>query len=462
MKSQHFYLLVVMLTLILSCTKTPLEEDVQNTIIKKPETVSIIGGNPVSTITQRPFQVGISANQSNGGAIGGGGVIISSEWIITAAHVVQQSYPGGITIYAGSATWGSGQVRTVDQIIIHSDYNNFLNFAKSDIALLHLSTPLNLDSTCSAISYYNPIYNEDYFEHPYSSYWNWDRPGLNATVSGWGNTNSGSTFQLQSVGVTIVSSDHYNVKTFWPKSDLVLYTNSNDSQTRGICDGDSGGPLTTFIHDYGEILIGIVNFGTSNCLNGASGYARVSKFADWIYNNTGIGVPIMYGDFNPLCDEIANLYISGVPPGASVSWSYSQNGVIGTLAASGSYATIYKLADGIGTISATINHYGNTLNIQKNVRFGPGSRRITGMESIFMSEPLSAGVKTHPDDIYYRWYVNNQLVKEGSPIQGAYNYCTCYGDGDNRQVGQNSIRVEIETVCNSIETIESSFDMYTQ
>ncbi len=43
MKSQHFSLLLVMFTLVLSCTKTPLEEDVQDTIVKKPEIVSIIG-----------------------------------------------------------------------------------------------------------------------------------------------------------------------------------------------------------------------------------------------------------------------------------------------------------------------------------------------------------------------------------------------------------------------------------
>lgn len=455
MKSQHFSLLLVMFTLVLSCTKTPLEEDVQDTIVKKPEIVSIIGGNPVSTITQRPFQVGISANQSNGGAIGGGGAIISSEWIITAAHVVQQSYPGGITIYAGSATWGSGQVRTVDQIIIHNDYNNFLNFAKSDIALLHLSTPLNLDSTCAAIPYYNPIYNEDYFEHPYSSYWDWDRPGLNATVSGWGNTNSGSTFQLQSVGVTIISSDHYNVKTFWPKSDLVLYTNSNDGQTRGICDGDSGGPLTTSIPGYGEILIGIVNFGTSNCLNGASGYARVSKFADWIYNNTGIGVPIVNGEFNTFCGNQLDFNISGMPSGASVLWGYSENGVGGILTSWGHSASIQKLINSGGALIATVNHYGNMLHIEKNITFGIGGRSIQGLESVFVTEPISASVEIRPDDSYYRWYLNNQLVSEGGS-GGTANIFLGYGIS-----GQNFVRVEIETTCGQTEILESTIDLYS-
>lgn len=73
-----------------------------------------------------------------------GGSIISSLWIITAAHCLDNISPSDIIVYAGSNTvWSGTQTRLVSKIIVHSQYNpdTFVN----DIGLLKLTTPLDMN-----------------------------------------------------------------------------------------------------------------------------------------------------------------------------------------------------------------------------------------------------------------------------------------------------------------------------
>uniref|UniRef100_A0A4Y0BQ48 Peptidase S1 domain-containing protein n=2 Tax=Anopheles funestus TaxID=62324 RepID=A0A4Y0BQ48_ANOFN len=58
------------------------------------------------------------------------------------------------------------------------------------------------------------------------------------------------------------------------------------SETMDTCEGDSGGPLQTELHDvFGNVyplLVGVVSFGTP-CTEGSTGvYTRVSSYLDWI------------------------------------------------------------------------------------------------------------------------------------------------------------------------------------
>ena len=70
-----------------------------------------------------------------------GGSIISSSWIITAAHCANGVTPSKITVYAGSAKpWAGSQTRVASQIIVHPSYNS--DTKENDIALVQLATPL--------------------------------------------------------------------------------------------------------------------------------------------------------------------------------------------------------------------------------------------------------------------------------------------------------------------------------
>ena len=88
--------------------------------------------------------------QINGGSLCGGS-ILSSSWVITAAHCVTGVRPSRIRVYAGSLGYWSGTQSSVGSfIIVHPNYDSstFIN----DIAMILLDSPFSLrDPSLSTI-----------------------------------------------------------------------------------------------------------------------------------------------------------------------------------------------------------------------------------------------------------------------------------------------------------------------
>ena len=98
----------------------------------------IVGGENASSST---WGWAVSLNINNTYLCGGS--IISSSWVVTAAHCADGFTPSQFTIYAGSLIrWSGTQNRSVSQIIVHPDYNS--TTLENDIALLQLSSPLSM------------------------------------------------------------------------------------------------------------------------------------------------------------------------------------------------------------------------------------------------------------------------------------------------------------------------------
>ena len=56
--------------------------------------------------------------------------------------------------------------------------------------------------------------------------------------------------------------------------------------TRGVCNGDSGGPVMVIAEDGTVRVAGTLHYGDPSCV-GRDNYTRVDLFRDWIEGHTG-------------------------------------------------------------------------------------------------------------------------------------------------------------------------------
>lgn len=246
----------------------------------------IVGG--VNTnITAVPWQV--SVELANGTHFCGGS-IIDAEWILTAAHCVSYNdgspvAPNLRRVKAGvTDKTAAGQIRNISQIFIAPGWNGEVREGR-DVALLHLSSPLDLSgNTASAIELATVADADDH------------APGDTALVSGWGSLSYGGSYPdlLQSVNVPIVSNaaaqtaylNAYPGYTVTITGDP-LAAGDTTNGGRDSCDGDSGGPLVV-TSASGPLLAGVVSWGEGCADVSYPGmYARVSSFVDWIFSTVG-------------------------------------------------------------------------------------------------------------------------------------------------------------------------------
>jgi hypothetical protein len=239
----------------------------------------IVGGTN-TTIETHPWQISL---QTTSGSHYCGGSVISSTWILTAAHCVSGSAPSSMRVRAGitkrSEGSTSGQVRNVSQVIVYPGYADASQ--GKDAALLKLSSPLDLSGAkVKAI----PIMSAAFASAGATA------PGVISTVTGWGTLSAGSPSlpdTLQAVDVPIVSNqaaqDAYTNETITADQLAagIFGTGGKDS-----CQGDSGGPLTVNT-SAGRALAGIVSWGYGCGDPQYPGmYGRVSAFETWILSNT--------------------------------------------------------------------------------------------------------------------------------------------------------------------------------
>lgn len=186
----------------------------------------------------------------------GSAVVIDPQWIVTAAHVVENCHSWTVSI--------GEEKYNVDKLIIHPEYKSDA-FGYDDIALGHLEKPIKLD-------FYPALYTDK------------DEVGKVCSIAGWGFTgtfNTGVKFNdgKRRAGSNIVEKIERKV--------LVCTPSRRHEKTTEleylICSGDSGGGL--FIDKkLAGINSSVVGYdGSSNSTYGdESCHTRVSLYTDWI------------------------------------------------------------------------------------------------------------------------------------------------------------------------------------
>lgn len=118
---------------------------------------------------QFPYVVSLRSTKDSGHFCGG--AILSSRWIVTAAHCTESEITGSFYVFAGSNDLrNDGIVYNVSRIVMHPEYDEI--DTQMDIALLHTSQAIEFNRLVQPISL--PI--ED------------TPPDILVTVAGWGST----------------------------------------------------------------------------------------------------------------------------------------------------------------------------------------------------------------------------------------------------------------------------------
>uniref|UniRef100_A0ABM5FVB4 Transmembrane protease serine 3 n=1 Tax=Pogona vitticeps TaxID=103695 RepID=A0ABM5FVB4_9SAUR len=228
----------------------------------------IVGGN-ASMPQQWPWQASL---QFQGYHLCGGS-IITSWWILTAAHCVYDLYlPPAWSVHVGFVMLEENSVNSyvVDKIIYHKNYKP--KTMKNDIALIKLANPLVLNGLIEPICL--PNFGEHFPE------------GKMCWISGWGAMEEGgdTSETMNYAGVPLISNKVCNHREVY--GGIVASSMLCAGYLKGgidTCQGDSGGPLVCEDLNTWK-LVGTTSFGVGCAEENKPGvYSRITSFLDWIH-----------------------------------------------------------------------------------------------------------------------------------------------------------------------------------
>lgn len=234
----------------------------------------IVGGSE-STPYSRPYQVALLMN----GRQGCGGTLISSQWVLTAAHCLDSASTSNLTVKIGAhrMSGNDGQTHSVSQIIKHEYWQGAQNIQSGyDIAVLRLASPAS-DSITPAVLPSQSLGDQI------------AGVGTYVTVSGWGLTYNGSrnpSDVLREVALPVISNSSCSSQLGVNLGNGVICGGGPNGTS--ACNGDSGGPYA--VQSGGNFYsIGTVSWG-KGC-SGATAFTRTTAYLDWIAGKTGVKPP---------------------------------------------------------------------------------------------------------------------------------------------------------------------------
>jgi len=258
--------------------------------VRLPSSTRIVGGQPAK-LGQYPWlaNLGFRKNSNSDLTYNCGGSLISSRWVLTAAHCVIH-LPLGYSL--AGVRLGEHDLNTekdceegrcadpvqnfgIEKVIAHEDYGKPVEF-QNDIALIKLDREAQENSFVVPVCLPWADEGEDYLSL-----------GVNVEVAGWGATTSGGRSPakiLQWVAIPVRTFEM--CKEAYAKENHVITEKqicAGGRWNKDSCIGDSGSGLMRQVKDSWQLL-GIVSFGPSLCgtPNVPGVYTRVNSYLPWI------------------------------------------------------------------------------------------------------------------------------------------------------------------------------------
>ncbi|XP_047493641.1 brachyurin-like [Penaeus chinensis] len=221
--------------------------------------VRVVGGSE-AVPHKYPYQAALI----QGVAFVCGGVLVSDQFVLTAAHCVT-SWKSKYSVLLGGhdvSGWEAyHQVIDVEKIFVHPDYTSD-SVISSDIAVLKLQKKIKRNSKVFPIDLpQNDLY-----------------AGMPLVITGWGVTKTGvKPFTvLQEMSTSALSLSR--CKQMFPWLDSSMFCVYVPRKPASTCNGDSGGPAA-----YNNYVMGIASFGATGCTpTYPQGFTNVYEAKDWI------------------------------------------------------------------------------------------------------------------------------------------------------------------------------------
>ncbi|KAL4630127.1 complement factor B-like, partial [Arapaima gigas] len=273
------------------------------------ESFERVFGGRRSTDHQWPWQVMVLYK----GTYNGGGTIIAPQWVLTAAHVIRDTYEtdfnptedftviAGVTQLTALQDTHPPKALRIEKCIVHEEY--LYEKLYFDIALLKLKEKLYFNHKirpvclpCTAglsqvlsLPFQNWTSRCLHQDLILTGYGGSDPRTITGFVTGWGYLNERDRTNDLMYG-KIWIKNHEQCEDLSKTLNIPLTEEKLCASGDGVdsCKGDSGGPFV--IKKNGRwIQIGIVSYGTSlECVNGTTGfYTSVPRLMPWIREKVG-------------------------------------------------------------------------------------------------------------------------------------------------------------------------------